>query len=363
MTRLPLITHILWGLERAGAERMVIDLCMRLPEQGYRTLILAPGGTGPMVEDLRERGLAYAVGPRGHHRRQTMAFLRTHLLRERPDVVHTHLGGDIWGGLVAWQHRLHPWIITAHNMDQDDGWLLHRARRLAFRRADHVVCVSRAVQTYVQKEFGVKEERSSCIPNGISLSACLPRGTQGFQDIPHLVTVGRLSKQKDQETLLRALALIKYPWRLSIIGEGPEDVPLRRLASSLGILPRVDFLGTIPDARTFLREADLFCFPSRWEGQGLALLEAAACAVPIVVSDLPVFHEAFDEGMVTYASPRDASAWARAIQDVLTHPAEALARAARAQAVVQERYSLDRMVESYAMLYHQQLRAYPMSRI
>ena len=357
MSKQPLITHVLWGLPLAGAERMVTDLCARLPSRGYRTRVLAAGGGGAMEQELIAQGVSYAIGPATKDRRQTVRFLREQFKQDAPDLLHTHLGGDIWGGLVAWWDVLHPWVITAHNMDQDDGWLLHQARRLAFQHADQVVCISEGVETYVKQEFKVSATQISRISNGIDLKKCLPRGGHGFQDIPHLVTVGRLSRQKNQAVLLRALARIKRPWRLSILGEGPEEKPLQRLAASLGILPRVQFLGTVPDARAFLQQADVFCFPSRWEGQSLALLEAAACGVPIIASELAVFHEMFDADTILYADVDHEAAWAEMIEQVIAQPTLALQRARRAELLVHERFSVERMVESYASLYKRLLRS------
>ncbi len=353
----PLITHVLWTLGRAGAERMVLDLCTRLPEHGFEVAVLAPGGGGAMESDFRDRHIPLFIGPVTPKRRETFAFLERTMKTHPPAVWHTHLGGDIWGGILAVRHKLHPWIITAHNTDPDDRWALHQARGFAFRHADHVACVSQAVQTYAKEEFRLSDERSSIIRNGIDLQTCPPRGEHPFRDIPHIISIGRLCPQKDQATLLRALAGVKRPWKLTIIGEGPDDIMLQRLASTLGILPRVQFIGSVPRASEHLMHADLFCFPSRWEGQGIALLEAMASGVPVIASDLPVFRETFDEKSVCYAPSGDVDGWSKAILSVLARPMEAFQRTREAHRIVTERFRMDQMVERYVSLYENLRRA------
>lgn len=356
MNKHPLVTQVLWTLGRAGAERMVLDLCTRLPEHGYDVLVLAPGGGGPMEQEFRERRIPLLIGPLTTRRRETYAFLRRAYQHRPPAVWHTHLGGDIWGGLLARRQDIHPWVITAHNTDRDSRWSLQQARGFMFRRADHVACVSEAVQQYVQHEFRVASARTSVIRNGVDAALCPLRGEQPFRDVPQLVSVGRLNQQKDQATLLRALAQVKRPWRLSIFGEGSEEISLRHLAGTLGILPRVQFFGSVSDIPKHLIQADLFCFPSRWEGQGIALLEAMACGVPVIASDLDVFRETFDERAISYAPPGDVEAWTKTILHLLARPGVAIEKARVARRIVMERFQLDQMVESYVSLY-ERLRA------
>ncbi len=98
-----------------------------------------------------------------------------------------------------------------------------------------------------------------------------------------LLSVGRLSYQKNFSVLLRAFATIKdgYPeWRLRIVGEGEERPLLEVLAEELGIKERISFVGCTEDVAAEYCAADLFCLPSRWEGFPNALAEAMAHGLP-----------------------------------------------------------------------------------
>ena len=347
----PLVTQVLWTLGRAGAERVVLDLAKRLPEHGYAVRVVAAGGGGEMLADFQAANVSVTVGPETKNRRETLAFLRQEFTDHRPQILHTHLGADLWAGYLARRHQIRPWLCTLHNDDRDDRWLVHRARGFMYRRADGLAAVSEVVKEYALKEFKVKDKQLTVIRNGIDVLALRERGGASFHDVPRLISVGRLVAQKDQETLLRGLALVKRPWQLTVCGVGPLKGELERLATSLGILPRVTFAGSVADVPARLAEADVFCFPSRWEGQGLALLEAAASGVPIIASDLPVFRETFDEQALEFAAPGSPEAWAEAMNYVLDDPRAALLRAAQAQAIVREQFSLAEMVRRYAEWY------------
>jgi len=351
----PRVTHVCWTLGRAGAERMILDLAKRLPEHGFDVNIISAGRGGELAADIRAANIPLSIGPETRDRFKTLDFLRGEFSRKRPDVLHTHLGADVWAGYLAWRHRIRPWVITAHSAKSYDAWLPGMLHRLAFRQADRVVCVSEAVRTFVKKTYGVHDDRLVVIPNGVDLAPIRERGSGSFQDIPQLIVVGRLVPGKRVDLLLRALALVKRPWHLDIFGDGPERGSLERLAETLGMFPRVTFHGVSRDIFSELPRADLFCFPTEQEGQGLALFEAVGSGVPAVVSDLPVFREAFDEQSMAYVDGSTPSAWAESIERILQDPRPSLLRAAHAQAIVRERYSVERMVVAYAELYHEML--------
>ncbi len=327
---------------------MVWDLARLLPAQGFDVRVLAAGGGGEMESELRDASVPYAVNPRAGSRRAALAFLRADIAAHRPTVWHSHLT-PVWAGLAARSSRVRPWIATIHGFESKLPWPMRVSRGFAYRAADHVVCVSEAVRESMGSTIGSRDV--SVIPPGIDLSRFAPREARLAADVPELLTVSRLVPEKGIDVLLEALSESLRPWRLTIVGDGPELPALRRRAEVLGILPRVRFAGAVSDPAPFYRRADVFCFPSRSEGQGMALLEAAASRVPAVASDLPAIREAFGEDGVAYAAPGDVDGWRHAIERVLSCYPEALTRAERASRTVSQRYSLTSMVEAHASLY------------
>ncbi len=101
-----------------------------------------------------------------------------------------------------------------------------------------------------------------------------------------LMTVASLDPEKNQETILRAMALLKDPQiRYLICGDGPEREHLERLTAEWGLTSRVFFLGFQTKIEDLLQAADCFVFPSLREGLGMAALEALACGVPVIAAD------------------------------------------------------------------------------
>ena len=169
--------------------------------------------------------------------------------------------------------------------------------------------------------------------------------------IPHdrrvLLNTGRLTNQKNQSVLIRALAQVSSV-RLVVAGEGPLRSEYRALARQLGVADRLHLLGDVTrdDIADLLAAADLFVFPSTWETFGLAAVEALMAGLPIVASDLPVLREVLSadgNAAAAFAPPFDTTAWARAIASS-AQPSPATRDA------IAQRYSVKRMIDAYAAL-------------
>lgn len=354
----PLVIQIIPTLAAGGAERVVAELASRLPQEGFSAMVIATQTGGPTEDLLRERGVEYRIlggkGPMG-----ISAFFRLRsLLRElRPAAVHTHLfGADVIGRVAARFARVPVVLSTEHNVNLDHGMLKRLLKRVLAQLTTLYVAVSSESKSYMSKADGIPEQKIRVIRNGIDMEHLALRPSQPFHDIPRLICVARLDPQKGHATLFKALALVKVPWVLRLLGTGESEPELRALADRLGIAGRIHWLGYRADVADLLTESDLFCFPSRWEGLGLAFLEAAAVGVPIVASDLSVFHEVLAPTEALYAPIGDVPAFARAIERALLHPSETAARANAAAAHVRTEFTIEKMVGRYARLYRECLR-------
>ena len=107
---------------------------------------------------------------------------------------------------------------------------------------------------------------------------------------------GRLDPVKDYPALLWAMMEVPSEAHLVIAGAGPEEIALRRLAIQFGIESRVRFLGFQPDVLQWMQAADGFVLSSRWEGLSMSLLEAGACALPAVATDVAGTREILVHG-------------------------------------------------------------------
>ncbi len=240
--------------------------------------------TGSMVEDARSPLGALAAA--NLMRAQAAEIGR--LCRAAPvDVLHAHWW--VPGGVSAWWSRTAakpPYIVTVHGTDVrllDRSRLARAVARRVFRQAAVVTAVSSYLAERVARMTGIDAARIVVQPMPVDV-ARFNRLSQGGGGI---VSVGRLTKQKNLGVVLRALAELKrdgidVPLRL--IGDGPERENLQARAKRLNLLDRVEFAGAVePDevARA-VGDADVSVFAATQEGFGLAAAESLMLGVPVV---------------------------------------------------------------------------------
>ena len=172
---------------------------------------------------------------------------------------------------------------------QSFGFFWDLLRRQLYRFADIVSANSHGAIDALR--FYVPEDKLVYLPNPLRPPPMEAGNT--VEREPIVLNVGRLHRQKGQDILIKAFALIaeELPdWRLCIIGEGEERGALESLIGELSLETRVDLAGRIADPFPWYRKAGIFAFPSRWEGTPNALMEAMSCALPSIVSDATPGH-------------------------------------------------------------------------
>jgi glycosyltransferase involved in cell wall biosynthesis len=166
-----------------------------------------------------------------------------------------------------------------------------------------------------------------------------------------------LEPVKDYATLLMALREVPQPACLVVAGGGPLESQLRRLSKKLGVEKRVRFLGFEPDVRRWMRAADGFVLSSLWEGLPMGLLEAGACGLPAVATNVPGTSEVIVDGQTgLLATAGNATGLASAMNRLMRMPPEERnAMGDRARQLVTERYSLDQVLDRWEALYETRL--------
>ena len=139
------------------------------------------------------------------------------------------------------------------------------------------------------------------IPNAVDVEFFSPDSARApTVREPEVLFVGRLhDAQKRVSDVLKALWLLPEAWRLRVVGGGPDEAALRRLAEELGVRERVSFEGFIGDTRRLrdlYRRADVVAMPSTYEGLPMVLLEAMSCGTPVVGSQIPAIAGVVRDG-------------------------------------------------------------------
>ncbi len=156
-----------------------------------------------------------------------------------------------------------------------------------------VIAVSKGVKNDLIKKFGVKEEKIQVIYNPVGIKEIQILSGEKINDdfqrnnIPIIVTSGRLTEQKGQWHLIRAFSEVRkrIPCRLVIMGKGELEGYLRELTRELSLQGDVVFLGWQKNPYKYLANANVFVLSSLWEGFGIVLVEAMVCKLSIISTD------------------------------------------------------------------------------
>jgi glycosyltransferase-like protein len=261
-------------------------------------------------------------------------------------------------------------IRTVHHVDDFTSPSLIDCQRQAILEPDRILVVSARWQEILAEEYGTSAE---VVHNGVDVDrfraadpavAAALRQQAGAVGRPLILAVGGIEPRKGSDTLMAAIAALRREGRdpvLAVVGghsfQDYREYRDRVLSSLPGFGLRLDadvvLLGTVPDAELpgWYAAADVLAFPSTKEGWGLAVLEAMSAGLPVVASDLPVFHEYLRPGEDALMVPvNDAGALATALAAVLDDR-ELAARLRSAGRAVCARYTWARSAAEHRKIY------------
>jgi glycosyltransferase involved in cell wall biosynthesis len=355
------ILHVTAPGDFGGLESVVLGLAEGTRTRGHRVTVLASTEgkpSHPFPDSLRARGLDVIVPPRGYRSDLStlLAFSRT----EGVDIVHSHgFRSDVLTAMAAgW---LEPGTVTTvHGFTGGAARtrLYERIQRLAFRRFDVVVAVSRPLYRDLL-ESRSNPERIHLIPNAYAASRRLldriaARRRLGVPSEGALVGwVGRLSREKGADVALLSFTHLRHPdWRAAFVGTGPEQHRLGTLGTKLGLDPRVYWVGSQADAASLFPAFDVLCLSSRTEGTPVVIMEAMAASVPVVATGVGGVPELLDDGEAGWLVPPDSPAGlAAALDQVLAGGRGVEKKVCAARERLRREYAPERWVEAYERVY------------
>lgn len=226
--------------------------------------------------------------------------------------------------------------------------------RLSARWCIHFIANSAAIARSNATALGIPGDRIAVVPRGRDERVFSPPEPARTGCIRTVVSVARLLERKGQRELVRAFARVAGEYedaQLVIAGDGVLRPRLEQEIAATGMADRVALLGNVADVPSLLQQADLFVFPSHFEGFSGALIEAMLTGLPIVASDIPMNLEAVESGRTALTFPaRDVDALADALRRCLEDPEGARAMGARAREVAVARFTLDRVAAQFEEL-------------
>jgi glycosyltransferase involved in cell wall biosynthesis len=237
--------------------------------------------------------------------------------------VKTKVWGGVHNSLSLGQEGMNPFL----------RWRKNLGIRHACKAFEGLVAVSHGVAEDFIRTTGVPGEKVHVIFNPILKPELLERALEGpphpwfgSGSPPVILGVGRLARQKDFPTLIRAFAKVleTRPCRLILLGEGRERPALEKLICEMGLGDAVDLPGFVENPFSFMSRAALLVLSSAWEGFGNVLAEALALGLPVVSTDCPSGpREILEEGRFgTLVPVGNVEAMAKAMMQTLDHPPE-----------------------------------------
>lgn len=298
------ILHVINSLATGGAEKLLLDTLPLYHQKGISVhLLVLNGSETPFLKKIKAQSCCriFSLGT-GSVYNPLLIFKMMPYLRQY-DLVHVHLFPAQYWTVFAKLLSLSKvtLLFTEHNTHNRrmESKFFRLIDRFVYSFYTRVVCITEEVQTVLQQHLHSKASKFIVIHNGVDLDSIIatpPYGsdfseswaTSGTQ---LLLQVAGFREQKDQPTLLRALALLPSHVHLLLVGDGVTKASCEALAASLQLTNRVHFLGLRMDVASLLKTVDVVVLSSHYEGLSLSSIEGMAAGKPFIASNVPGLSE------------------------------------------------------------------------
>jgi len=298
------VALVMPSLEMGGTERVMLYLAEGLLQCGFSVDLVVANASGPLKNSVpNEARLIDLKAPRVL---RSFPKLVEYFRKYRPDAIIS--AKDYQNVVTLWAVKISGVatrvIVTTH-IDVAVEWKQNKGLktklipyfvRWCYPWANHVVTVSQGAKYSLEKVTGLPSQKIKVIYNPVITPELLAKAEESLnhpwfapEEPPVLLSVGRLTEQKDYVTLIRAFALVrkKRSARLMILGDGEDRPKLEALVQELGLEGEVALPGFVENPYKYMKRAAVFVLSSKWEGLPTVLIEALACGCPVVSTDCP----------------------------------------------------------------------------
>ena len=322
-----------------GVERMMMNLAEGLVDMGCSVDLVMVKARHAQLNDLPNS--INIVKLSSNHTFSSIFALTGYLKKKRPDAL---LAAKNRANQVAVLARRLSGVksriglrmgttttVALEGRSTFKKWSWYIPMRWLYPKADEIIAVSKGVAEDLARITGLNSQRITVIANPV-ITPRVKRLAKSEadhpwlrkKDLPVILGVGRLTRQKDFPTLIKAFARlhVQRRCRLIILGEGKDKQKLTNLAEELNVADDLDFPGFVDNPYAYMNSSDLFVLSSIWEGSPNVLTEAMGLGVPVVATDCPSGPaEILQEGHYgPLVNMGDVEGLAEAMQTVLANP-------------------------------------------
>lgn len=353
------LMFVITSMPVGGAETLLVELVRRLDRNRCLPEVCCLKQLGPLGEQLAREIPCHAnlIGKKYDVR--VLARLVRLLRGRRIDAVVTVGTGDkmFWGRLAGRLARVPVVCSALHSTGYPER--VGRLNRLLAPLTDAFIAVARPQAQYLAEHEGCPARKVFVIPNGVDCQRFQPCAPDAELRVrlglapgdPVVSIVAALRPEKNHELLLEAARLVRDELprlRVLVVGDGPRRAALEDLAGQLGLDEAVRFVGTQSDIPGLLGLTDVLALSSHNEANPVSILEAMACAKPVVATRVGSVDQTVLDGQTGYlVAPGDGVQLADRLLRLLRDPETAAAMGRKGRQQVLDHWSVERMVRGY----------------
>lgn len=367
---------IIHSLKGGGAERVVVNLLKGLSRRDFSITLLLYEGIFDYLLPENAEVITLDIRSSRNILKTTRGFIlkiisiARLIKKNKPDIVFsllsdtnviTILARSLSGvhSKVIVSERNHPTLSLKNDLY---GGITKFLMRYCYPKAERIIAISQGIKKDLLENFNLPGGKIEVIYNPVDIAEIERLSAEEINhpwfndELPIIISIGRLTKQKGHSYLIKVFSIVRQslPCRLIIIGTGEEEETLVNMVNALGLKNDVEFLGFQRNPFKYMARSSLFISASRYEGFGNVLVEAMALGLPVISTDCPSGPaEIIEHGKNGILVPTENEGrLERTILNLLTN--DELRRKLSSEAKIRAQYfALNKRVEQYSDVFLQ----------
>lgn len=346
-----------------GVPSHILTLTQGLDKRIFDVLVICP--PGPLPKKLNENNIACSQIPmHGFFDRKAEHEIREKLIEFDPQIAHFHGMRAGWLGRLAARnikklkkiYSEHQWVDELHLANLAYEKIQLQALKFLDRWTDRTIAVSRPVFDFLVKQ-GFRKSKIVIIPNGVNEEFLSVKLLKKPPEVPPIIgTAASLNEIKNYRNIILSIAKIKKQrpdlnFRYQIIGEGPQEQRLKKLVEAKKLDNTIHFAGRVKSVAERMQHFSIYLNASKSETFGLAVAEAMAMGLPVVVSDIPALRYVVGKDAGIYIDPQNSDKISGALIKLLDNSKlrEELGKTGK-QRIIEE-FREEKMIDRISTLY------------